>query len=283
MRPGRFIKCLQVKQMKRVKTRVFKIISKGDARHGTSFIFDTVIVSTILLSVLSIILESFQSLALRYAAAFNAFEVFSIILFTLEYLARIWTADLLYPTSKHPRLRYLFSAMALVDLLAILPFYLPYVAVDLRFLRMLRLFKLSRLVLLFKLERYFSPLKTIAGVMKKEWPKLMMTLFASAVIILFSAILMYTVENQAQPKAFPNVIASLWWAVCTFTTVGYGDVYPITAAGKFFASVISLVGIGIVAIPTGIISAGFINATKKEDLPEDKKRFCPYCEHEIEK
>ena len=106
--------------------------------------------------------------------------------------------------------------------------------------------------------------------------------------MLFSAIVMYTVENPSQPEQFPNVISSLWWAICTLTTVGYGDVYPITATGRFFASVISIVGIGIIAIPTGIIAAGFSSVIdeksgeQKNDEEDDKKEYCPYCGHKLD-
>ncbi len=262
-----------------VKAKVFKLVSTTDTENHVGSIFDIVIVSTILLSVLSIILESFDVLMEKYALVFRVFEVFSVVLFTAEYLARIWTAEFLFPESKHPRIHYIFSGMALVDLFAILPFYIPYVTVDLRFLRMLRLFRLLRL---FKLGRYFAPLRIIAKVVRKSGPKLIATLIACSIVMIFSAILLYTAENSAQPEAFPNVIAALWWAVCTFTTVGYGDVYPITLVGKIFASLISLIGIGMVAIPTGIISAGFIDATEKDDEMEDTKKFCSYCGHKIE-
>lgn len=101
-------------------------------------------------------------------------------------------------------------------------------------------------------------------------------------VMLFSAIVMYTVENPVQPDQFPNVIASLWWAICTLTTVGYGDVYPVTVIGRFFAAVISLVGIGIIAIPTGIIAAGFSSVIDKHEIEQDPKKYCPYCGHKID-
>ena len=181
----------------------------------------------------------------------------TVIVFTIEYILRIWTADLLYPEAKRPRIRYIFSLMAVIDLLAILPFYLPFISADLRFLRMMRLFRLFRLLRVFKLGRYFDALQVIVKVIKTSGPQLIMSVAICFFVMLFSAIIMYTVEYPVQSKQFPNVISSLWWAMCTLTTVGYGDVYPITPIGKFFASVISLVGIGIIAIPTGIIAAGF--------------------------
>ena len=200
------------------------------------------------------------------------FEVISVSVFSVEYLLRIWTADLLYPSARHPRLKYVFSLMALVDLAAILPFFLPFISVDLRFLRMARLFRLFRLLRVFKLGRYVDALITVTTVIKKSSSQLIVSVALCLFVMLFSAIVMYTVENPVQPEQFPNVIASLWWAICTLTTVGYGDIYPVTDVGRFFASIISLVGIGIIAIPTGIIAAGFSSAIEKKtpkDLSED--------------
>ena len=214
---------------------------------------------------LTIILDSFQNIHDRFQTVFQVFEVITVIVFTLEYILRIWTADLLYPDAKHPRLKYCFSFMAIIDLLAILPFYLPFFSADLRFLRMMRLFRLFRLLRVFKLGRYFEALHVIVKVIRSSGPQLIMSVVICFFVMLFSAIIMYEVENPVQPEQFPNVISSLWWAICTLTTVGYGDVYPITVVGRFFASVISLVGIGIIAIPTGIIAAGFNQVISNEN------------------
>lgn len=245
------------KQVKKIKIRVFEIINKAETGDWASRAFDIVIMSLIALSIISIVLESFASLKDKYHYVFQTFEYVSVAVFTLEYALRIWTADILFPTSKHPRLKYICSFMAIIDLLAILPFYLPFVSVDLRFLRMMRLLRLLRLLRVLKLGRYFEAFQVIMKVIKTSGPQLMMSVVICGFVMLFAAIIMYTVENPVQPEQFPNVISSLWWAICTLTTVGYGDVYPITSIGRFLASIISLVGIGIIAIPTGIIAAGF--------------------------
>ena len=154
-------------------------------------------------------------------------------------------------------------------MLAILPFYLPFFSADLRFLRMMRLLRLFRLLRVFKLGRYLDALQVIVRVIRASGPQLIMSVVLCFFVMLFSAIIMYEVENPVQPEQFPNVLASLWWAMCTITTVGYGDIYPITSIGRFLASVISLVGIGIIAIPTGIIAAGFnqvINRGENNDI-----------------
>ena len=250
--------------LKAIKERVFKIISKAEDGDRVSVIFDWTIMALIALSIISIILESFASIYDKYHPVFQVFEVITVVVFTIEYLLRIWTADLLFPEAKHPHLKYIFSFMAIIDLLAILPFYLPFVSADLRFLRMMRLFRLFRLLRVFKLGRYFEALQIIVKVIRTSGPQLIMSVVICFFVMLFSAIIMYTVENPVQPEQFPNVISSLWWAICTLTTVGYGDVYPITHVGRFFASLISLVGIGIIAIPTGIIAAGFNQVITRE-------------------
>ncbi|MBQ9264026.1 MAG: ion transporter [Clostridia bacterium] len=270
-------------RMKQWKEKIFDIVSRDDGDNRASRIFDLLIMTLIVLSVVSIVLESFEDLNARYRAVFSAFEAFTVAVFTVEYILRIWTADLLYPGEKHPRLKYIFSFLAIIDLLAILPFYLPFISADMRFLRMVRLLRLFRLFRVFKLGRYVDALQTIVQVIRTSASRLIISVVLCAFVMLFSAIIMYTVENPVQPEQFPNVIASLWWAICTLTTVGYGDVYPVTAVGRFFAALISLVGIGIIAIPTGIIAAGFTTAIDKgsEDTPDDPKPYCPYCGHRI--
>ena len=255
--------------MKKLKQRIFEIISKSENGDRASSIFDWTIMTLIALSILTIILDSFQNIHEKYQTVFQTFEVITVIIFTIEYILRIWTADLLYPESKHPRLKYCFSFMAIIDLLAILPFYLPFISADLRFLRMMRLFRLFRLLRVLKLGRYLDALQIIMKVIRTSGPQLIMSVVICFFVMLFSAIIMYEVENPVQPEQFPNVLSSLWWAICTLTTVGYGDVYPITAVGRFFASIISLVGIGIIAIPTGIIAAGFNQVINKEDDKDD--------------
>ena len=252
--------------MTKLRRRIFEIISKADDGDILSKIFDGLIMGLIFLSVLSIILESFESINQRFSAAFHVFEIISVTVFSIEYLLRILTADFLFPDSKHPRLKYIFSAMAMIDLAAILPFFLPFISVDLRFLRMARLFRLFRLLRVFKLGRYFDALMIVISVIRKSASQLIVSVALCLFVMLFSAIIMYTVENPVQPEQFPNVIASLWWAICTLTTVGYGDIYPVTGIGRFLAAVISLVGIGIIAIPTGIIAAGFSSAIEDREV-----------------
>ena len=270
--------------MKKFKTRVFQIIEPAENGDLIGRVFTFLIIALIVLNISMVIAETF-TLPASVISVFNVIEIVSVVIFTLEYLLRVWTADMLRPdlSPVKARLRYIFSFMALMDLFAILPFYVPFIIpVDLRVLRTLRV---TRLLRLFKVNRYTSALSTIGRVFKKKASQLIASMFIVSLLMIIAAVLMYNIENAAQPNVFHNAFDSLWWAVTTLTTVGYGDIYPITAAGKILSSVIAILGIGLIAVPTGIISAGFMetinetNAAPQDSAPEthDEKCYCPYC------
>jgi voltage-gated potassium channel len=269
-----------------LRKRIFEIIEKGDKNDSQSRYFDIFIMGLIILSVSSIIVESFDSAVTKYGIYLNRFEIFSIIIFSIEYMLRIFTADFACPSSSKFKsfLLYITSPMAIIDLLAILPMYLPMlIAVDLRILRILRL---TRLLRVFKLNRYTHSLSILNRVLKKEKDQLIVTIFITSLLLLIASSIMYYLEHDIQPESFPNIISSLWWAIATLTTVGYGDIYPVTALGRMLSGVIAILGIGLVAMPTGIISAGFLSEIDKTP-DEDKKRIgtiehtveikCPHC------
>jgi voltage-gated potassium channel len=257
----------------RIKARIYEILEKDRPGDKISETFHLVIIALIVLNIAAVILSSFSDLPAGILLALSVFEIVSVVIFSAEYVLRVWTSPLINAESKQPYLSFVFSFMAVIDLLAILPFYLPFIIpVDLRFLRMLRLLRLLRIL---KLNRYNDSMDIIVKIFKREKEKLITTFFVMAILILFSSSLMYYVENEAQPDKFPNIVASLWWAVATLTTVGYGDVYPITALGKLFSGVIALLGIGLVALPTGIISSGFITEVNNNKAESDKT--CPHC------
>ncbi|MCK5823776.1 MAG: ion transporter [Ichthyobacteriaceae bacterium] len=273
--------------MKNLQQKVLDaIISDGDkTTKGDKF--DNFIIPLIVLNVLAVIAESYPHLEEKFHDFFYYFEMFSVVIFTLEYLLRIWVAPLIY-TNKTPfiaRVKFIFSALAIVDVLAILPFYLPFVLVfDLRILRLLRLLRLLRVL---KLSRHSESMMLIIRVLKKTKKDIGVTIFVVFILLVVSASLMFNIENEAQPVAFSNIGQGFWWAVATLTTVGYGDIYPVTALGKFISGFIALMGIGLVALPTGIISSAFIfelEERKKEEAPacsfnhaEMTTRFCPHC------
>jgi voltage-gated potassium channel len=179
------------------------------------------------------------------------------------------------------RKKYVFSFMAIIDLLAILPFYLPFViTVDLRVLRMVRLLRLIRLL---KVNRYSSALVIVGNVLKKKSAQLISSMFVVLILLVISSVLMYNIEYEAQPGVFDNAFTGFWWAVATLTTIGYGDIYPVTVAGKLLGIFISFLGIGLMAVPIGIISAGFVESVVHEKgNDEEKKHYCPYCGKKID-
>ena len=272
---------MEMNRMKKCKQRVFRIIGRSDENDRAGRLFDGFIVTTIFVSMVLIVLESFQDLVLRWSPVFKAFDIFCLVVFTVEYILRLWTADLLYPDSGHPRLRFAVSFIALIDLFAILPFFIPFFTANVRVLRTLRLIRMARVFRIFKLGRYIRALRTIGDVIKAQASQLIMSIVICFFTMFISAIIMFNAENPVQPDSFPNIFASLWWAICTLTTVGYGDIVPITVVGRFFAAVISIVGIGIIAIPTGIIAAGFSEVIGKKDRKDDKL-YCPYCGRRLE-
>ena len=262
-----------------MKERLFEIITSPNEPSKASRIFDIFIICLIILNVITVIADTFK-LSEWLSNILWWVEVVSVVIFTAEYLLRIYTADLMYPelTPFRARLKYMRSFMAVIDLLAILPFYIPYIIpIDLRVLRMLRIIRLLRI---FKINRYTTALSTIANVFKRKKHELLSSIAVVSMLMIIAAVLMYNIENKAQPEAFENAFAALWWAVATLTTVGYGDIYPVTVLGKILSVVIALLGIGLVAVPTGIISSGFVESMEEKNKKQeehDEKCFCPYC------
>ena len=226
----------------------------------------------IVVNVVFVLVDTVKNRPEGLAVTSSVVEVSSIAVFTVEYLLRLWTADLVFPGSRPAvaRLRYVVSGMAIIDLLSILPFYLPMlIPIDLRVLRLLRL---VRLVRVFKLGRYSAGLAAVGRVLKKSAPALVSSMSVVFLLLIVSSVLEFSVENPTQPDKFDSAFSALWWAVSAVTTVGYGDVYPKTLLGKVIGSVIALLGVALVAIPTGIISAGFVEETtaSHRECPEER-------------
>jgi len=265
--------------MNGVKGKIYNIIRDDDENNLLSNIVDSIIIFMIIINVVAVIADTF-TLPPHFQTASWIIEIVTVVVFSIEYLLRLWTSDLRYSTLSpiRSRIRYILSFMAIIDLLAILPFYIPFLfPIDLRVLRTLRVVRLFRL---FKVNRYTHALSTIGTVFKKKSGQLLSSIFVVTLLMVIASVLMYNVESEAQPDKFDNVFSALWWAVATFTTVGYGDIFPITVLGKFLSAVIAFLGIGLVAVPTGIISAGFIeqlDVEKKQKEHPEEKCFCPYC------
>ncbi len=239
-----------------LRKRTAEVLEQDFSTDRTSWIVNVSLIVLISLNVLAIILESVDAILARYQQAFTAFEVFSVSIFTVEYLARVWSSIDLEDTSDDSpfigRIKYMFSPLALIDLIAILPFYLSfYVAFDLRFLRGLRMLRL------FKLTRYSPALGALLDVIRKESEALLAAFVVLLILLVMSAGGIYILENDAQPEVFGSIPGAMWWAIVTLTTVGYGDVVPITAGGKALGGLIGLLGIGMIALPAAIMASGF--------------------------
>jgi len=261
-----------------LQRRIHEVLEPATEGDRASRVFDVFIMTVIALSVLSVALETVASVAVRWGGALRAFEIFSITVFTIEYLLRVWsvTADPRFSQSLTGRVRWMLTPMAIIDLLAILPFYLNLGRLDLRFLRALRLFRLFRVL---KLARYSDSLALLGRVFRSKKEELVVTLTAVLFLLFLSSSLVYYVENGTQPEAFSSIPASLWWGVATLTTVGYGDIYPVTAAGRVLGAVIAILSIGLFALPAGILASGFAEEMRRGR--EEERRRCPHCHGEI--
>lgn len=217
----------------------------------------------------SVIFSSFQW-SRPYTHWLFGFTYLSSIVFTVEYVLRILSAPLHHPeqSSHKARLRYLFSFYGFVDFVAILPFLLVYLYWD---TEVVHLLILPYIFIVFKLIRYSKSFRLIGSVLHEVKDELITAYTACGIMVCFSAILMYYIERNAQPLAFSNIGDGLWWSIVAFTTVGYGDIYPITPLGKILSSVISLIGIAMIALPTGIISSAFMSVMQRKKKKEGKE------------
>ena len=238
-----------------MRKRIFEIIQPDRGNSLASRAFDWLITTFILVSVVIVFAVTFD-LPEEVQRALMRVEEAASVVFTVEYLLRILTADLLYPGkgALASRVRYVLSPMAIIDLLAILPFWLPmFLPCSMLALRSLRLVRILRIL---KLNRYFDAIRSIGEVLSSKRRELIGSLFFVGLLMLVSSLLMYSVEHEAQPEVFRNAFSGLWWAVATLTTVGYGDIYPVTVLGRVLGAVIAFSGIAALAIPTGIVTAG---------------------------
>ncbi len=239
--------------MKGRRKTIFHIIQIGQRGDFPSRAFDYCIVAAIFLNVGALFLETFTQMA-PYYPILKGIEGVTVLFFIVEYILRIWTADLLYPGLSKGKaiLRFLVSYDGIVDLLTILPFFFLTGFAALRFLRVLRIFHL------FRINSQYDSFHVITTVLKDKKNALLSSVFIILILMLASSLCMYQIENTAQPGIFRNAFSGIWWSLTTIFTVGYGDIVPVTFLGRALAVVITFLGVGAVAIPTGIISAGFV-------------------------
>lgn len=262
----------------RLQRRVFQILEEPLPGDSVSRIVQGLLVTIICVNVAAMMLSSVQSLAAAYAPWFWAIEVFSVVVFSVEYILRLWavTQGSRFGRPVLGRLRYAATPLALVDLVAVLPFYLPMLLpVNLLFIRVLRLLRLARLL---KIGRYSESLRTVGWVLSERKGELVAALMVLLVLLVLTSSLMYQVEHEAQPQVFASVFDAMWWAAATLTTVGYGDVYPITPLGKVLGGAVAILGIGLFALPAGILGSGFVERLRRKN----GNRLCPHCGKDLD-
>ncbi len=258
--------------MNDIRKRIYRIITIGYTDDVPSRLFDAVIAVSILLNLFIIFFETFESSA-KYIGLLNIIEFVTIVIFTVEYILRLMTADFEKPGRRSyaaALVAFIFSLYGLIDLVSFLPYWLAFVfpaasipagAVAFRMLRVVRILRL------FRVNRYYDAFNVITEVLKEKKNQIASALFIILMMVMAASIIMYSLEHAAQPDQFKNAFSGIWWAVSTLLTVGYGDIYPITPAGRFVGIILAFCGVGIVAVPTGIISAGFVQQyTKIKDL-----------------
>lgn len=243
----------------RCRKRTAAIIEMGSAQDWVSRGYDILSGLMLLANLSASILYTFNSMALQYGSLLVAIEAITVAFFAVDYALRLWTAPEFFPklSSFRSVWKYVFSLTGIVDLLSFLPYYLPIFfpagAAVFRIFRVVRIFRL------FQINAYYSAMNVITEVLRSRRQQLASSVFIILVLMLASSLCMYSLEHEAQPEVFSNAFSGIWWAVSTLLTVGYGDIYPITTAGKIVSIFITFLGVGMVAIPTGIISAGFVD------------------------
>ena len=277
--------------MGRIKKRVFEIVSSAQEGDQTSFWFDMVIIGFIILSVVELILVTVPGMLARFFWAFIAVEIVTAVVFTIEYILRMWscTADVRYQKPVTGRIRYALTPLVLIDLISILPYYLPLLipGANFAFLRTLRVFRF------FKLGRYSRSFRIMIKVLERNRESLLGTVFIIMVVLIIAAALMYQIEFSAQPEVFSSIPEAMWWGIVTIATIGYGDMVPVTPMGKALGFVISLIGIGLFALPAGILASGYSevigeeqenNKKQNQEISQNTKseyEICPHCGREI--
>jgi voltage-gated potassium channel len=262
-----------------IRKRAWQIVDIAKPGDKVSHAFDIALLSLIFLNVLAVIAGSVVYLQERWGRFLYVFEVFSVIVFTIEYITRLWscTIDTRFREPIRGRIRYGLQGMSIVDLLSILPFYLPFLGIDLRSLRVLRMLRIIRIA---KVGRYYTSLNIIRDVFRAKKEELLLTLGLMGLLLVVASSVLYYCENTAQPDKFSSIPATMWVSIITMTTVGYGDMYPVTMLGKFFGSLIAILGIGMFALPTAILGSGFLDVL--QNRKKETAQICPHCGKKIE-
>ena len=255
-----------------VRAKLFKMVSVGVIDEPINQAYDTISIVALLANLLVSVMATFDNLQAAYGSIFLLVEQVTVFLFGVDYVLRVITAPELYPeaTPAGAAAKYCLSLSGIIDLLSFLPYYLPVFFPS--GVAAFRMFRVVRILRLFRINAYYDSLNVITEVLKSKKQQLLSSVFIIATLMLGSSLCMYSLEHEAQPEVFSNAFSGIWWAASTLLTVGYGDIYPITPLGKLFGICITFLGVGMVAIPTGIISAGFVEQYTQFALLGDKRR-----------
>ena len=258
--------------MDAARQQLYKIVSVGYLGDWISVTYDVVGTIALIVNLAAAFMVTFSTLEARYGDTFRLIEAVTVFFFALDYALRLLCARCAYPEKSEVMavISFVFSFMGIIDLLSFLPYYLPvfFPAGAAAF----RMFRVARIFRLFRINAYYDSLNVITEVIKNKSQQLLSSVFIIAVMMLASSLCMYSLEHEAQPEVFENAFSGIWWSASTLLTVGYGDIYPITPLGKVLGIFLAFLGVGIVAIPTGIISAGFVEQyTKLKHLGDYSK------------
>ena len=263
---------------KQLKNIIYEILETSESRNLYSLADDIVITGLILINVGAFIASTSPTWSQEHQSILDNIEIVSSLVFTIEYLLRVWvcTVDSRYSHPLLGRLRYALTPLSLIDLISILPFYSLLLFPNLNFVNLIRLLRLLRLL---KMSRYSESVRTLGAVLSAKKEELIATAFAVFILLIFASSIMYFVEHEAHPEAFGSIPDAMWWGVVTLTTVGYGDIYPITPLGRFLGAILAFLGIGIFALPPGIIAAGFseeVQRRKQEKMATNLEQSANY-------
>ncbi|MBQ7612110.1 MAG: ion transporter [Spirochaetaceae bacterium] len=265
------------------KKRIYEIVDVAASDDRLSRIYDFVGAAAILINLICNILDTFATVHTKFGRLFDGIEIIVVCFFLVDYALRIYVADLHFEKSSSElkaKLSYIFSLSGIIDLLSFLPFFLPFFFPH--GIETFRMFRIIRIFRLFRINTYYDSVSVITGVLKEKKTQLMSSVFILFVLVMAGSLCLYSIEHQAQPDVFDNAFSGVWWAVSTLLTVGYGDIYPITTLGKFFSILLTFTGVLLVAIPTGILSAGFVEEYTRmkrtaDYIDESKMSFIRVC------
>ena len=252
------------------KKRVWSLLEPANEKDLNSKLVDMFLLMLITLNIIMVVVETVEEIYINNKLFFQYFEYFSVSIFLIEYIGRLWSctsAKLKTEKAFERRLKYIFSFSAIIDLLAILPsllaFFFP--TIDLRFIRVLRIFRLL------KFSRYSNSINSLLTVIWDQRKSFGAAFFILFIMLIIASSGMYLVEKDVQPEKFGSIPKAMWWSIVTLTTVGYGDVYPITSIGKVFGSITIILGIGTVALPSGILASAFTEHTRRNQIKYKRK------------